>query len=93
MSTPRVVVYISRYCGWCTRALVLLDNKGVMPEIINIDMSPAARQEMQERSGRHTVPQVFIGDRHVGGFDDLQALDTAGELDALLRGAAAAASQ
>jgi glutaredoxin 3 len=90
MSTPPVVVYISRYCGWCTRALVLLDNKGVTPEIINVDMSPAARQEMQERSGRHTVPQIFIGDRHVGGYDDLQALDAAGELDPLLRDAEAA---
>jgi glutaredoxin 3 len=87
MSAPHVVVYISRYCGWCTRALLLLDGKGVEPEIINIDTSLSARAEMQERSGRHTVPQIFIGDRHVGGYDDLQALDSAGELDALLRGA------
>lgn len=91
MSASRVVVYISRYCGWCTRALLLLDSKGVEPEIINVDTSLAARAEMQERSGRHTVPQIFIGDRHVGGYDDLQALDSAGELDALLRGAEASA--
>ncbi|MGD9387759.1 MAG: glutaredoxin 3 [Gammaproteobacteria bacterium] len=91
MSAPRVVVYISRYCGWCTRALLLLDGKGVNPEIINVDTSLAARDEMQQRSGRHTVPQIFIGDRHVGGYDDLQALDAAGELDDLLRGAEAAA--
>lgn len=89
MSTAPVVVYISRYCGWCTRALVLLDNKGVTPRIINIDTSPEARQEMQQRSGRHTVPQIFIGDRHIGGYDDLQALDAAGELDSLLHEQAA----
>lgn len=81
---PRVVVYASRYCGWCTRALVLLENKGVRPEIINVDMDRAARTEMEERSGRRTVPQIFIGDRHIGGYDDLRALDTAGQLDPLL---------
>ena len=90
MSGAPAVVYISRYCGWCTRALLLLDSKGVTPEIINVDTSPAARQEMEQRSGRHTVPQVFIGDRHVGGYDDLQALEAAGELEPLLRGAEAA---
>ncbi len=85
MSTPRVVVYISRYCGWCTRALVLLENKGVRPEIINVDLDPAVRIEMEERSGRRTVPQIFIGDRHIGGYDDLRALETAGQLDPLLQ--------
>lgn len=89
MSAVPVVVYISRYCGWCTRALVLLDNKGVTPRIINIDTSLDAREEMQQRSGRQTVPQVFIGERHVGGYDDLQALDAAGELDPLLHEQAA----
>jgi glutaredoxin 3 len=93
MTTPRVVVYASRYCGWCTRALVLLENKGVRPEIINIDLDRAARSEMEDRSGRRTVPQIFIGDRHIGGYDDLRALDTAGQLDPLLLAEPAAAQQ
>lgn len=85
MSTPPVRVYASQYCGWCTRALALLENKGVRPEIISIDNDRARRVEMEERSGRRTVPQIFIGDRHIGGYDDLRALDTAGQLDPLLR--------
>lgn len=93
MSAPRVVVYASRYCGWCTRALVLLESKGVRPEIINVDMDSAARGEMEDRSGRRTVPQIFIGDRHIGGYDDLRALDTAGQLDPLLLAETAVAQQ
>ena len=84
MSAP-VLVYVSRYCGWCTRALALLEAKGVEPEVISVDTDRELRSEMEERSGRRTVPQVFVGDRHVGGYDDLRALDTAGQLDALLR--------
>lgn len=83
MSAP-VVVYASRYCGWCTRALALLAAKGVSPKVLVVDADRALRGEMEERSGRRTVPQVFIGERHVGGFDDLRALDEAGKLDALL---------
>ena len=92
MTAPRVVVYASRYCGWCTRALVLLENKGVQAEIINVDLDRAARSEMEERSGRRTVPQIFIGDRHIGGYDDLRALDSAGQLDPLLTVEPAAAN-
>lgn len=84
MSTP-VLVYASHYCGWCTRALALLEAKGVEPEVVFVDIDRERRGEMEQRSGRRTVPQVFIGDRHIGGFDDLRALDTAGQLDALLR--------
>lgn len=84
MSVP-VVVYASRYCGWCTRALALLESKGVTPEIILVDADRALRQAMEERSGRRTVPQIFIGDRHVGGYDDIRALDAAGHLDDLLK--------
>jgi glutaredoxin 3 len=83
VSAP-VVVYASRYCGWCTRALALLAAKGVVPEVLVVDTDRALRRQMEERSGRRTVPQVFIGERHVGGFDDLRALDEAGTLDALL---------
>jgi glutaredoxin 3 len=79
-----VVVYASRYCGWCTRALALLEAKGIAPEVIVVDSDRNLRREMEQRSGRHTVPQVFIGDRHVGGYDDLRALEMAGQLDELL---------
>lgn len=82
--TAPVLVYASRYCGWCTRALALLQSKGVDPEVIYVDMERDLRREMEERSGRRTVPQVFIGERHIGGFDDLRALDTVGQLDDLL---------
>jgi glutaredoxin 3 len=79
-----VLVYASRYCGWCTRALALLEGKGVTPEVILVDAQQDLRREMEARSGRRTVPQIFIGQRHVGGFDDLRALDVAGQLDELL---------
>ena len=88
MSAP-VQVYASRYCGWCTRALALLENKGIQPEILVVDTDRERRREMEERSGRRTVPQVFIADRHIGGFDDLRALETTGELDGLLHDAQA----
>lgn len=82
--TRPVVVYSSRYCGFCSRALRLLDAKGVQPEIIGVDGDRELRREMEKRSGRHTVPQIFIGDHHVGGYDELHALETAGKLDPLL---------
>lgn len=84
--TARVTVYASRYCGWCSRAIGLLEDKGVTPEILLVDNDRPLRATMEERSGRRTVPQVFVGERHVGGFDDLHALDQAGGLDALLAG-------
>ncbi|MFU8895028.1 MAG: glutaredoxin 3 [Gammaproteobacteria bacterium] len=83
MSAP-VLIYVSRYCGWCTRALALLEAKGVDPEVIVVDTNRELRGEMEARSGRRTVPQIFIGERHIGGFDDLSALDAAGQLDRLL---------
>lgn len=79
-----VVVYASRYCGWCTRALALLEAKGVEPEVVVVDSDRNLHREMKQRSGRHTVPQVFIGERHIGGYDDLRALEIAGHLDELL---------
>jgi glutaredoxin 3 len=82
--TGPVLVYASRYCGWCTRALALLEGKGVSPQVIIVDTDRSTRQEMEARSGRRTVPQIFIGERHIGGFDDLRALDAAGQLDELL---------
>jgi glutaredoxin 3 len=82
--TGPVLVYASRYCGWCTRALALLEGKGVSPQVIIVDTDRSMRREMEARSGRRTVPQIFIGERHIGGFDDLRALDAAGQLDELL---------
>lgn len=80
-----IVMYTTAYCPYCTNAERLLNNKGVV-EInkIRIDTEPELREEMMVKTGRRTVPQIFIDDLHVGGFDDLRALDLAGELDALL---------
>jgi glutaredoxin 3 len=81
----RVVVYSSMFCPYCAMATRLLDGKGVEYQEIEVDWDGSKRREMMERAnGRHTVPQIFIGDRHVGGYDDLHALDQAGELDPLL---------
>jgi glutaredoxin 3 len=80
-----VIVYSTGWCPYCVRAKALLERKGVPFREIRVDEDPAERQTMLERSrGQRTVPQIFIGDRHVGGFDDLYALEKAGELDKLL---------
>jgi glutaredoxin 3 len=82
---PRVKMYCTAVCPYCNMAERLLTRKGVTDlEKVRVDLDPAQREEMMRISGRRTVPQVFIGDRHVGGFDDLSALDADGELDALL---------
>lgn len=84
---PRVVMYATDWCPYCARARRLLEDKGVPFEEIDVEMRPGARAEMIERSGgRSTVPQIFIGDTHVGGSDDLLALDDSGGLDRLLAG-------
>ena len=80
-----VTLYSTGWCPFCDRARGLLSRKGVSWREIMVDEDPASREVMLKRSGgRRTVPQIFIGDRHVGGFDDLYALDKAGELDKLL---------
>lgn len=85
MSTPEVIMYSTGWCPYCVRARGLLERKGVTPKEIKIDEDPSQMQVMLERTGgRRTVPQIFIGERHVGGYDDLAALDRAGELDTLL---------
>jgi glutaredoxin 3 len=82
---PDVTMYSTGWCPYCERARALLQRKGVTYNEVKVDEDPAQRSTMLERSGgRRTVPQIFIGDRHVGGFDDLYALDRAGELDKLL---------
>jgi glutaredoxin 3 len=81
---PAVLIYTSQLCGYCTRARRLLDRKGVSYEEIRVDIDPDHWREMTARSGRDTVPQLFIGDRHIGGFEDMVELDLDGELDPLL---------
>ena len=82
---PSVLMYGTRVCPYCVMAEKLLQKKGVMQlEKILIDADPAQREAMMARTGRRTVPQIYIGDHHVGGYDDLAALDRAGKLDALL---------
>jgi glutaredoxin 3 len=88
MANLRIVVYSTDWCPFCTRARGLLERKGAKFEVIDIDERPEARAEMMARSGRRTVPQIFIGDTHVGGCDDLYALDAAGGLDPLLKSGA-----
>jgi len=82
MST--VVVYTTRFCPYCIRAKALFDNKGVIYREIAVDNKPQLRQKMMKESGRRTVPQIWIGDRHIGGCDDLMALERSGKLEALV---------
>jgi glutaredoxin 3 len=85
--TPEIVMYSTAWCGYCQRARGLLQSKGVTFREIKVDEQPELRDEMVAKSGgRRTVPQIFIGERHVGGYDDLAALERAGELDTLLAG-------
>lgn len=80
----KVEIYTSPTCGYCHRAKRLLTNKGVEFEEISVLMKPDKRREMEQRSGGHTVPQIFINGKSVGGSDDLIELDLDGELDAML---------
>jgi glutaredoxin 3 len=79
-------MYRTGWCPYCQRALGLLAQKGVAVEEIDVEDDSKLREEMVARSGRRSVPQIFIGDKHVGGCDDLFALDGTGELDRLLQG-------
>ena len=83
---PAVVIYSSAWCPFCTRAKQLLSRKGVAFEEISVDGQPALRAEMTRKAGRTSVPQIWIGVTHVGGCDDLYALERAGRLDAPLQG-------
>ena len=85
--TAKVLMYSTAVCPYCIRAEQLLKHKGVeFIEKVRVDLEPERRQEMMEITGRRTVPQIFIGGTHVGGYDDLAALDHAGGLDPLLAG-------
>ncbi|HSB95912.1 MAG TPA: glutaredoxin 3 [Spongiibacteraceae bacterium] len=81
-----VVIYTTAYCPYCIRAKRLLDSKATPYEEIKVDSNPALRREMTQLSGRHTVPQIWIGERHIGGCDELYALERGGQLDDLLAG-------
>lgn len=82
---PDVLMYSTAWCGYCQRARNLLERKGVALREIKVDEDPRERETMLQRAGgRRTVPQIFIGERHVGGYDELAALDRSGELDKLL---------
>ena len=81
-----VKMYTTGSCPYCQMAERLLKSKGIAEiEKIRVDLEPAKRGEMMERTGRRTVPQIYVGETHVGGYDELAALDRAGKLDALLR--------
>ncbi len=84
--SAQVVIYGNASCPFCGAARMLLTKKGVDYEDVSVSDDPSALAEMHERSGRQTVPQIFIGETHVGGFDELYALDQSGELDKLLAG-------
>jgi glutaredoxin 3 len=87
---PRVTMYTTAYCGYCRRAERLLAARGVSDiDAIRVDEDPEQRAVMMRRTGRRTVPQIYIGEHHVGGYEDLAALDHAGRLKALLAGEAA----
>jgi glutaredoxin 3 len=87
--TARVEIYTTQYCGYCRMAKSLLTKKKIAFDEIAVDSDPALRAEMMERSGGTTVPQIFVGTTHVGGCDDLYALEHAGGLDKLLTSEAA----
>ena len=81
-----VIIYTSSWCPYCIKALHLLDSKGVSYQNISVDGQPDVRQKMADKAGRTSVPQVWIGDHHVGGCDDLHALERDGQFDSLLKG-------
>jgi len=84
MSQPKIVVYSGRFCGYCTAAERLLQSKKVEYELIKVDEDQDKFDHMMKITGRRTIPQIFIDDYHVGGFDDLAALNQSGRLDELL---------
>jgi glutaredoxin 3 len=85
MTAPKVLMYVTDWCPYCSRARRLLEGKGLVVEEIDVEAVAGAHEEMRARSGRDTVPQIFIGETHVGGSDDLEALDADGRLDVLLK--------
>ncbi len=87
MTRPNITLYVTGWCPYCQRASGLLKTKNLQFTSIDVEEDPKFRHEMIARSGRRTVPQIFIADKHIGGCDDLFALDGSGELDRLIQGA------
>jgi len=87
MSSPGITIYAAGWCPYCQRAKNLLVQKNLGFIEINVEDDPKFRDEMVTRSGRRSVPQIFVGERYIGGCDDLFALDRSGELDRLIQGA------
>jgi len=83
-AASNIVIYTTPWCPYCTRAKHLLTSKGVAFEEINVQGKPDLRQEMEDRAGAYTVPQIWVGETHVGGCDELYALERMGKLDSLL---------
>ena len=82
---PKITMYLTGVCPYCHMAERLLQSRGVKSiDKIRVDLDPVQREEMMKKTGRRTVPQIYIGERHVGGFDDLSALDKSGQLEPLL---------
>ena len=86
--SPPITVYTSAMCGYCVAAKNFLRSKGLQWNEIRVDLDPAERERMMSRARRTSVPQIFIGETHVGGYDDMMALHRAGKLEALLAGEA-----
>jgi glutaredoxin 3 len=85
MAAPKVIMYSADWCGYCARARRLLDARGIAYEEIDVDVVAGARAQMQARTGRSSIPQIFINDQYIGGCDELHALDEDGRLDSLLK--------
>jgi glutaredoxin 3 len=86
VTRPEIVMYATGWCPYCDRARELLTQKGLAFKEIDVDEDAKLREQMISRSGRRTVPQIFIGAKHIGGCDDLYALDAGGQLDPLIGG-------
>lgn len=85
MTTPAVTVYTASFCGYCTRVLALLQRRGIAHTEISVEDHPGMREELLAKSGRRTLPQVYVGGQYVGGADELAALDRSGELLKLIQ--------
>ena len=81
---PSIIMYSSSLCGFCRAAKALLQRKGLEFEEVLVDQQPQLRADMMRKSGQRTVPQIWVGDSHVGGYTDLAALESSGELDTLI---------
>jgi glutaredoxin 3 len=87
MTSPALVLYVSDWCPYCQRAKSLLAQKNIAYSEINVEEDAKSREEMIARSNRRSVPQIFLDDKHIGGYDELYALERSGELDRLIQGA------